>query len=173
MAGSSASPQVESESLRREGAVREGRRVDLLKPRAMYIQEVGEVSEDFRQRILVVDDDEHIQKSLSQYLEMEDFDVDIASSGPVALELVRRQTPDLVLLDIMMPEMDGFEVVERLRQDASTADVPVILLTARGQDTDVIKGYHMGVSSYLTKPFNLDELVDTIREVLDADGRQS
>ncbi len=131
------------------------------------------MSAELRQRVLVVDDDEHIQKSLSQYLEMEDFDVDVASSGPQALEQARRQTPDLVLLDIMMPEMDGFEVVERLRQQPSTQHVPIILLTARGQDTDVIKGYHMGVSSYLTKPFNLDELVDTIREVLDADGRPS
>ncbi len=130
------------------------------------------MSENTRQRILVVDDDEHIQKSLAQYLEMEDFDVDVASSGQEALEQAGRQTPDLVLLDIMMPEMDGFEVVERLRQEAPTARVPVILLTARGQDTDVIKGYQMGVSSYLTKPFNLDELVDTIREVLEADGSQ-
>jgi DNA-binding response OmpR family regulator len=137
------------------------------------IQEVSGVSENTRQRILVVDDDEHIQKSLAQYLEMEDFDVDVASSGQEALEQAGRQTPDLVLLDIMMPEMDGFEVVERLRQEAPTARVPVILLTARGQDTDVIKGYQMGVSSYLTKPFNLDELVDTIREVLEADGSQS
>jgi len=130
------------------------------------------VSERTRQRILVVDDDEHIQKSLSQYLEMEEFDVDVASSGQEALERAGSQTPDLVLLDIMMPEMDGFEVVERLHQEAPTAKVPIILLTARGQDTDVIRGYHMGVSSYLTKPFNLDELVETIREVLNADSRQ-
>lgn len=128
------------------------------------------MSGESRQRILVVDDDEHIQKSLSQYLEMEEFDVDVASSGAEALEQVARQAPDLVLLDIMMPEMDGFEVVDRLRQHAPTARVPIILLTARGQDTDVIKGYQMGVSSYLTKPFNLDELVDTIREVFEADG---
>ena len=128
------------------------------------------MSGESRQRILVVDDDEHIQKSLSQYLEMEEFDVDVASSGPEALDQVVRQAPDLVLLDIMMPGMDGFEVVERLRQHPPTARVPIILLTARGQDTDVIKGYQMGVSSYLTKPFNLDELVDTIREVFEADG---
>jgi len=117
-----------------------------------------------------VDDDEHIQKSLSQYLEMEDFEVDVASSGQGALERVALRTFDLVLLDIMMPEMDGFEVVEFLRSQEKTSRVPIILLTARGQDTDVLKGYHLGVSSYLTKPFNLDELVETIREVLEADG---
>lgn len=131
------------------------------------------MSGETRQRILVVDDDEHIRKSLAQYLEMEDFDVDVASSGPEALNRAGRQAPDLVLLDIMMPGMDGFEVVEKLRQESATRQVPIILLTARGQDTDVIKGYQLGVSSYLTKPFNLDELVDTIREVFEADGRKA
>lgn len=131
------------------------------------------MSGETRQRILVVDDDEHIRKSLAQYLEMEEFDVDVASSGPEALSQAGRQTPDLILLDIMMPGMDGFEVVEKLRQEAPTRQVPIILLTARGQDTDVIKGYQLGVSSYLTKPFNLDELVDTIREVFEADGRKA
>lgn len=131
------------------------------------------MSGETRQRILVVDDDEHIRKSLAQYLEMEDFDVDVASSGPEALSRAGQQAPDLVLLDIMMPGMDGFEVVEKLRQEAATRQVPIILLTARGQDTDVIKGYQLGVSSYLTKPFNLDELVDTIREVFEADGRKA
>lgn len=131
------------------------------------------MSGETRQRILVVDDDEHIRKSLAQYLEMEEFDVDVASSGPEALSRAGRQAPDLVLLDIMMPGMDGFEVVEKLRQESATSQVPIILLTARGQDTDVIKGYQLGVSSYLTKPFNLDELVDTIREVFEADGRKA
>ncbi len=131
---------------------------------------MSEEEKVIRHRILVVDDDEHIQKSLSQYLEMEDFEVDVASSGQEALERAALQTFDLILLDIMMPEMDGFEVVETLRTHAKTSQVPIILLTARGQDTDVLKGYHLGVSSYLTKPFNLDELVETIREVLEADG---
>lgn len=128
------------------------------------------MSGEIRQRILVVDDDEHIRKSLAQYLEMEEFDVDVASSGIEALDQAGRHSPDLVLLDIMMPGMDGFEVVEKLRRETATSTVPIILLTARGQDTDVIKGYQLGVSSYLTKPFNLDELVDTIREVFAADG---
>lgn len=131
---------------------------------------MSETAEVARHRILVVDDDEHIQKSLSQYLEMEDFEVEVASSGQEALDRAALQAFDLVLLDIMMPEMDGFEVVEILRAQEATSRVPIILLTARGQDTDVLKGYHLGVSSYLTKPFNLDELVETIREVLEADA---
>ncbi len=131
---------------------------------------MSETAKVARHRILVVDDDEHIQKSLSQYLEMEDFEVEVASSGQEALERAALQAFDLVLLDIMMPEMDGFEVVESLRAQEATSRVPIILLTARGQDTDVLKGYHLGVSSYLTKPFNLDELVETIREVLEADA---
>lgn len=131
---------------------------------------MSETAKVARHRILVVDDDEHIQKSLSQYLEMEDFEVEVASSGQEALDRAALQAFDLVLLDIMMPEMDGFEVVEILRAQEATSRVPIILLTARGQDTDVLKGYHLGVSSYLTKPFNLDELVETIREVLEADA---
>lgn len=131
---------------------------------------MSETAKVARHRILVVDDDEHIQKSLSQYLEMEDFEVEVASSGQEALDRAALQAFDLVLLDIMMPEMDGFEVVESLRAQEATSRVPIILLTARGQDTDVLKGYHLGVSSYLTKPFNLDELVETIREVLEADA---
>lgn len=131
---------------------------------------MSETAKVARHRILVVDDDEHIQKSLSQYLEMEDFEVEVASSGQEALERAALQAFDLVLLDIMMPEMDGFEVVEILRAQEATSRVPIILLTARGQDTDVLKGYHLGVSSYLTKPFNLDELVETIRVVLEADA---
>jgi DNA-binding response OmpR family regulator len=134
------------------------------------VRDLSETAKVARHRILVVDDDEHIQKSLSQYLEMEDFEVEVASSGQEALDRAALQAFDLVLLDIMMPEMDGFEVVEILRAQEATSRVPIILLTARGQDTDVLKGYHLGVSSYLTKPFNLDELVETIREVLEADA---
>lgn len=117
----------------------------------------------------MVDDDEHILNSLSQYLAMEDYLVDTASSGARALELVEAHRPDLVVLDLMMPEMDGFEVVEKLRERPETRGVPIILLTARGQDTDVVKGFHMGVSSYITKPFNLDDLVANIREVFSAE----
>jgi DNA-binding response OmpR family regulator len=117
------------------------------------------------QKILVVDDDEHILRSLSQYLELEDFDVVSASSGPEALQLFEQEKPDLLVLDVMMPGMDGFQVLESLRQNPETAHVPVLMLTARDQHNDILKGYQMGATSYLVKPFNLDELVEAIREV--------
>jgi DNA-binding response OmpR family regulator len=116
-------------------------------------------------KILVVDDDEHILRSLSQYLELEDFQVFSASSGPEALQLFAQEKPDLLVLDVMMPGMDGFQVLETLRQDPETAAVPVLMLTARDQHNDILKGYQMGATSYLVKPFNLDELVEAIREV--------
>lgn len=116
-------------------------------------------------KILVVDDDEHILRSLSQYLELEDFTVFSASSGPEALTLFAQEKPDLLVLDVMMPGMDGFQVLETLRKDPDTAHVPVLMLTARDQHNDILKGYQMGATSYLVKPFNLDELVEAIREV--------
>jgi|EP01012_Entosiphon_sulcatum_P043015 DNA-binding response OmpR family regulator len=116
-------------------------------------------------KILVVDDDEHILRSLSQYLELEDFNVVSASSGPEALTLFAQEKPDLLVLDVMMPGMDGFQVLEKLRGDPETASVPVLMLTARDQHNDILKGYQMGATSYLVKPFNLDELVEAIREV--------
>ncbi len=116
-------------------------------------------------KILVVDDDEHILRSLSQYLELEDFHVFSASSGPEALQLFHQEKPDLLVLDVMMPGMDGFQVLETLRSNPETAAVPVLMLTARDQHNDILKGYQMGATSYLVKPFNLDELVEAIREV--------
>jgi DNA-binding response OmpR family regulator len=116
-------------------------------------------------KVLVVDDDEHILRSLSQYLELEDFRVISASSGPEALRLFAEEKPDLLVLDVMMPGMDGFQVLESLRKDPETAHVPVLMLTARDQHNDIVKGYQMGATSYLVKPFNLDELVEAIREV--------
>ncbi len=116
-------------------------------------------------KVLVVDDDEHILRSLAQYLELEEFSVKTASGGAEALALVESDRPDLVVLDVMMPEMDGFEVLENLRRKPETEKLPVIMLTARDQHGDILKGYQMGVSSYMVKPFNLDELVEVINQV--------
>ncbi|MGE0488437.1 MAG: response regulator transcription factor [Vulcanimicrobiota bacterium] len=117
------------------------------------------------QKVLVVDDEPHILRSLATYLEMENFDVTTASSGFEALEKVDESIPDLVVLDVMMPGMDGFEVLDKIRAGAQTADIPVIMLTAKDQSEDVMTGYQKGATSYLVKPFNLDELVDTIHQV--------
>ena len=117
------------------------------------------------QKILVVDDDEHILRSLSQYLELEEFNVLSASNGQDALNIFEREKPDMLVLDVMMPGMDGFQVLEKIRGNPETAKVPVLMLTARDQHSDIMRGYQMGATSYLVKPFNLDELVDAIREV--------
>ncbi len=113
--------------------------------------------------VLLVDDDQNILKSLRIFLEMEHFEVRTASSGSEALDEVTRCAPDLIVLDVMMPQMDGFEVLERLKSSTSTATVPVIMLTAKSQDGDVLQGYRQGAASYMTKPVNYDELVDNIR----------
>lgn len=116
--------------------------------------------------LLLVDDDPHILKSLRIYLEMEKFQVRTARSGQEALQLIDEELPDLVVLDIMMPDMDGFKVLDQLRNDTRTKDLHIIMLTAKGQDADVLRGHQQGVSSYMTKPVNYDELVDNIRIIL-------
>lgn len=123
-------------------------------------------------KILVVDDDEHILRSLAQYLELEDFDVTTASGGAEALERFAESRPDLMVLDVMMPGMDGFEVLQKIRQDTETSALPVLMLTARDQHADIMKGYQMGATSYLVKPFNLDELVEAINEVFATQQKQ-
>lgn len=117
--------------------------------------------------LLLVDDDQHILKSMRIYLEMENYRVRTAGSGSEALQKIEDELPDLVVLDIMMPEMDGFQVLERLRSDARTRSLHIIMLTAKGQDADVLRGYKQGASSYMTKPVNYDELVDNIQLIFD------
>jgi DNA-binding response OmpR family regulator len=116
----------------------------------------------FKPKILLVDDDEHIVRSLEVYLKMEQFEVITASRGEEALQKVEDLTPDIILLDVMMPGMDGFEVLRKLRESSKTVQLPVIMLTAKGQDMDILTGYQLGAASYMTKPFNLTELVDNI-----------
>ena len=119
-----------------------------------------------RAKVLLVDDDDQILRSLKVYLELEKYQVTTAQSGKEALEKMKSEKPEIVVLDIMMPEMDGFEVMERMKKDSELSDIPVIMLTAKGQDVDVLKGYQMGAKSYMTKPFNLNELVENIELVL-------
>jgi len=121
-------------------------------------------------KVLLVDDDEQILRSLRVYLELENFTVDTADNGKEALKRLTEFKPDIIVLDIMMPEMDGFEVLEIMKNDASLKNIPVIMLTAKGQDVDVLKGYKMGASSYMTKPFNLNELVENIELVLKSEN---
>lgn len=113
--------------------------------------------------ILVVDDEQHILELARLYLENEGFTVESASDGRDALEKARSKSPALIILDLMLPEIDGWEVCRRLRAES---DVPIIMLTARSADMDKILGLELGADDYLTKPFNPRELVARVKAVL-------
>ena len=115
------------------------------------------------QRVLVVDDDASVRALLARYLEVEGYQVEEAADGKEAMAAVTRQTPDLVLLDVMMPGEDGLDVLVRLRK---TSDVPVILLTARGEEADRVLGLKLGGDDYIVKPFSPAELTARIGSVL-------
>lgn len=119
-----------------------------------------------QKKILIVEDEVHIRLLIEQSLEeLEDEEVEIltAADGAEALEVIRAERPDLVLLDVMMPKMDGFEVCRRLREDPDNAATRVIFLTAKGQEYDRARGAQMGADGYITKPFNPDGLLQTAR----------
>ena len=113
--------------------------------------------------ILTADDDPQLLRLVMRNLQLEGYDVLVASDGKQALELIEAHQPDLVLLDVMMPKMDGFTVCQRVREFSS---VPVIIVTARGQDQDKVRGLDIGADDYLTKPFSVDELLARVRAVL-------
>lgn len=115
-------------------------------------------------RVLVVDDDAKILKVVGEALRQESYSVHIASSGVAALECCRQWQPDLIILDVAMPGLDGFEVCGRLRSGGS--QVPVLILSARGDETDRVVGFRMGADDYLTKPFSISELVLRVRAIL-------
>lgn len=114
-------------------------------------------------KILVVDDEPTIVRTVRAYLEQEGFAVQTAASGPAALQAARALRPDLIVLDIMLPGMDGIEVLRRLRQDS---DVYVLMLTARAEETDKVVGLTVGADDYLTKPLSPRELVARIKAIL-------
>ncbi len=113
--------------------------------------------------ILAADDDPQLLRLVTRNLELEGYEVRAVSDGQQALDEIGRQLPNLVLLDVMMPRLDGFTVCERVRE---FSPVPIIILTARGQDQDKIRGLDLGADDYLTKPFSVDELVARVRAVL-------
>jgi DNA-binding response OmpR family regulator len=114
-------------------------------------------------RVLVVDDEAVVRDVLTRYLEKEGFRVDAAADGEVALELAARSRPDIVVLDLMLPKVDGFEVFRRLR---GLGDVPVVMLTAKGEEVDRLVGLELGADDYVSKPFSPREVVARIRAVL-------
>ena len=115
-------------------------------------------------KILVADDDRLLRGLLEHKLAVAGFEVDIAEDGGAALELARTMKYDLMVLDAMMPVMDGFEVLRRLKNDPDTASLPVVMLTARRGEHDVLDALERGAAEYLTKPFIPDELVLRIRK---------
>jgi two-component system alkaline phosphatase synthesis response regulator PhoP len=121
---------------------------------------------DTKKTIMVVDDNPDIITIVKTILEGRGFNVFSASSGPELLTMLATQKPDLIILDIMMPEMDGLEVLTRLKGKTETSTIPVILLTAKVQYEDVLGGYKLGADYYITKPFTSTQLVNGINLLL-------
>jgi DNA-binding response OmpR family regulator len=121
---------------------------------------------DERATILVADDEEDVRELVTYRLTRSGYQVIGAGDGMEAFELATERTPDLMVLDVMMPKLDGYELTRRVRAEAALRSIPVILLTARSQETDVDRGFEVGADDYLRKPFNPDELVARVRAVL-------
>jgi two-component system alkaline phosphatase synthesis response regulator PhoP/two-component system response regulator VicR len=117
-------------------------------------------------KIMAVDDERHIVRLIQVNLERSGYQVITAFDGPDALKKVETERPDVIVLDVMMPKMDGFEVLKRLQANPETRNIPVIMLTAKAQDADVFRGWSSGVSAYLTKPFNPLELITFVKRIL-------
>jgi two-component system, OmpR family, alkaline phosphatase synthesis response regulator PhoP len=115
------------------------------------------------QRILVVDDDKEAVRLMRAYLEQAQYEVLVAYDGETAVHILRRDKPDLLLLDLMLPGMDGWQVTRIVRSDANLAHIPIIMLTARVDDTEKIVGLELGADDYVTKPYNPREVVARVR----------
>jgi two-component system alkaline phosphatase synthesis response regulator PhoP len=119
-------------------------------------------------RVLIADDETNIVISLEFLMKREGFDVAVALDGEAALNAMTEQMPDLILLDVMLPKKDGFEICQQIRSNPDWQSVKIIMLTAKGRDTEIAKGLALGADAYMTKPFSIKELVAQIRQLLDA-----
>ena len=117
-------------------------------------------------KLLLIDDDPNLILLVQDYLEFQGYQVAIADNGKEALEQLEEEIPDLIICDIMMPEMDGYELVEKIREDRRISWIPVIFLSAKGQATDRVKGLNTGADVYLIKPFEPEELVAQVESSL-------
>jgi DNA-binding response OmpR family regulator len=117
-------------------------------------------------RVLIADDEPNIVASLEFLMEQAGFEVKVAANGQEALELVASFRPDLVLLDVMMPVKNGYEVCQSLKGDPATRAVKVVMLSAKGRDVEVAKGLELGADAYVTKPFSTRDLVAQVRDML-------
>ena len=118
--------------------------------------------------VLIADDEPNIVISLEFLMKREGWRVSVARDGDAALAAIRSERPDLVLLDVMMPGKSGFEVCQAVRADDALAGVKILMLSAKGRDTDLAKGSALGADAYMTKPFSTRELADKVRELLGA-----
>ncbi|MBK6266554.1 response regulator [Marivirga sp. S37H4] len=116
-------------------------------------------------KILIVDDEPNILLSLEFLMKKEGYEVFIARNGREAIEIVKKELPDALILDIMMPEVDGFEVCEFIKKNNKTAHIKVVFLTAKAKDSDIQKGLSVGADLYLKKPFSTKELVKKVNEI--------
>ncbi|MDQ3954965.1 MAG: response regulator [Actinomycetota bacterium] len=117
-------------------------------------------------RILICDDDPVILRLLQVNLELEGYEVLMANDGEAALEVAIAEDPDLVILDIMMPKLDGYQTCAKLKESPATKDIPVIFLSAKAQQSDIDKGKEYGVEDYLTKPFDPNQLIEVVERVV-------
>jgi len=119
-------------------------------------------------KVLIADDEQNIVISLEFLMKREGFEVLVANDGEEAIQRIRADQPDLVLLDVMMPKKSGFEVCQEVKADPALGAVRILMLTAKGRDTEVAKGLALGADAYMTKPFSTKELVEKVRSLLGA-----
>jgi DNA-binding response OmpR family regulator len=117
-------------------------------------------------KIMVVDDEPYIARVIKFKLEQEGYNVISANDGQTGLQKIREEKPDLVLLDVMMPGLSGYDVCQQLKQDPALAGIPVVILTAKGQERDREQGLNMGASDYITKPFSPNRLLDLVKNMI-------
>ena len=120
-----------------------------------------------KHRILICDDDPVILRLLQVNLELEGYEVLLAHHGEQAIEVASAELPDLIVLDIMMPRLDGYQTMQKLKAEENTVDIPVLFLSAKAQESDIERGREQGVAGYLTKPFDPSELLEVIEKLLD------
>jgi len=119
------------------------------------------------EKILVIDDDPDICEIVKVNLEGAGYDIYLASDGAAGLEIAKAIKPDLIILDVLMPILDGWQVLERLVKDPGTADIPVVMLTCKGEDSDILRGLDGGAVEYVTKPFYPENLVASVKVLID------
>ena len=118
-------------------------------------------------KIFIADDESGFVSTLTSRLEFEGFEITTAPDGKKALELIPVEMPDLILLDIMMPAVNGYQVCRELKEDPATSPIPILMVTAKSQESDRFWGMEAGADAYITKPFEMDDLIGKIRELLD------